>query len=145
MPQVPAIVVEGTRRQREELLLLGVVQHPVEVLIVAEEREQLGRVHGGQGGAYDGSGSREIALSQRYYRPLLDHVEVGRGEREAALRRSQCLGIAAEEDQRPCGAPGRVGRAGVERGRPREVLERGLPAAQRSARPTPRQRGGRRW
>ena len=45
----PAIVIEGTRRQREELLLLGVVQHPVEILIVAEEREQLGRVHGWAG------------------------------------------------------------------------------------------------
>jgi hypothetical protein len=36
---VAEVVVEGTRREREKLLLLGVVQNPVEVLISAEERE----------------------------------------------------------------------------------------------------------
>ena len=59
------------------------------------------------------------------------HVEVGRGEREAAVRGGLRLGVAPEQEQRPCRCAAAVlAERGSSAAALREMLERRVPAAQ---------------
>src|SRR5262245_49237920 len=82
-----AVLVEGTRRKREELLLLCVIQHPVEIFIGREVGEQGRGLDGRQGRTYDGPGASQVSLGERDHGLLLDDVEVAGGERESPVRR----------------------------------------------------------
>ena len=105
-PTLP-VIVEGARRQREELLLLGVVQYPVEVPVVSEEDEQGRGVDGWEGRTHNGPGAGQVALGEGHLGLHLDDVEVGGGECEAAVQGRLCLGVAPQPEQRAarCAAP----------------------------------------
>jgi len=95
----PAIVIEGTRRQREELLLLGVVQHPEEVPVIREEDQHGRGVVCLERRTHHGTGAGQVALREGELRLHLDDVEVGGCEREGAIHSHPCLGIAAQPEQ----------------------------------------------
>ena len=125
-----AVVVPGTWREREEVLLLAVVQHPVEVPIVPEDGQEGRGLDSGEGGAHDRPRAREVALAEGHHGLVLDAGEVGGAEREGPVQGHLSLGVAAQIEQRERSAPRRVGGTGVERARLGQTRERRLPTAQ---------------
>jgi hypothetical protein len=107
MPQAPPVVIEGARRKREELLLLGVVQHPVQVPVVREVDEQGRGVDDRKGRTDDRAGAGQVALGKGHLGLQLDVTEVGGGEREAAIYGRPGLGVEPRPEQRGPGAPHR--------------------------------------
>ncbi len=61
-PKCAEVVVEGTHRQSKELLLLGVIQDPAEILVDRKEGDQRGRLDNGEGLVHECLCTAEIAL-----------------------------------------------------------------------------------
>jgi hypothetical protein len=120
------IVIEGTHRECEKLLLLGLVstRRGPSSFEVGDQRR---RFDGRKGCAHDSSGASQVALGREL--PLaLDDADVGGGKRAGPVQRLLRLGVAAQ--------PGRVyGTArcwlsGVEGTRLGKMLERRVPTTE---------------
>ncbi len=126
-----AAVAERIGIEPDEEALLRVVQSPDQVPVRRRIGRELRRLHTGPYRSEHRPGAGQVSPGELDHCPALDAVDARRIEGEDAVVRRGRLGIAPEPEQRARQSDGRRHRAGVERLRPGEMLERRLPAPER--------------
>ena len=97
-PRAP-VLIESSRREPQEQLLLRVVQQPEEVPIVAEVGDQRRRIRPRCRCGNDGASGRQVSLRKLDHRPILQYGEIVRRQCERSIGGCDRFRVSAQPQQ----------------------------------------------